>query len=138
MESTSASAVVILCINAVFVLVILVGLASAVKIVPEEKRLRIYRMGRYLGDKGPGLVLLIPFIDKGIMTDLDGQMREARRQAERLGPGLGQALTSIHSTGQVTVNGETWDAISREPIAAGEKVRIVRIVVEVERMFPTV
>ena len=53
------------------VLILLVWLfVSAVRIVREYQRLVVFRLGRVLGVKGPGLVLLIPFVDKATMVDL--------------------------------------------------------------------
>ncbi len=43
---------------------------SIVKIVPEYQRLVILRFGRCIGEKGPGLVFIIPFVDKPIRVDL--------------------------------------------------------------------
>lgn len=51
-------------------LLALVLLAMAVRIVPEYQRLVVFRLGRLLGEKGPGLVLLIPFIDRAVRVDL--------------------------------------------------------------------
>ncbi len=51
----------------IFVLVIL---ASAIRIVPEYQRLVVLRLGRALGAKGPGLIILIPVVDRGIKVDL--------------------------------------------------------------------
>lgn len=36
---------------------------SGIKVVPEDKRLQVYRLGQDIGIKGPGLVFIIPFID---------------------------------------------------------------------------
>jgi regulator of protease activity HflC (stomatin/prohibitin superfamily) len=44
--------------------------AMAVRIVPEYRRLVVFRLGRCVGEKGPGLVFLIPFIDRGEVVDL--------------------------------------------------------------------
>lgn len=53
------------------VLAIALGLAvNAIRIVPEYRRLVVFRLGRALGAKGPGLVLLIPFVDRGVVVDL--------------------------------------------------------------------
>ncbi|HYZ12030.1 MAG TPA: SPFH domain-containing protein [Actinomycetota bacterium] len=52
----------------VFVLIIL--LPQAIRIVREYQRIMVFRLGRALGAKGPGLVILIPFIDKGVYVDL--------------------------------------------------------------------
>ena len=51
-------------------LMALVVLVMAVRIVPEYKRLVVFRLGRSLGARGPGLVLLIPFIDSAITVDM--------------------------------------------------------------------
>lgn len=54
-----------------FVLILgLIVLAMAVRIVPEYRRLVVFRLGRCVGAKGPGIVLLIPFLDKGVPVDL--------------------------------------------------------------------
>lgn len=45
-------------------------LAAAIRVVPEYQRLIVFRLGRLLGEKGPGLVLLIPGIDRGVRVDL--------------------------------------------------------------------
>jgi regulator of protease activity HflC (stomatin/prohibitin superfamily) len=45
-------------------------LVKAVKIVREYQRLVVFRLGRVLGTKGPGLIILIPFVDNAILVDL--------------------------------------------------------------------
>lgn len=45
-------------------------LATAIKIVPEYKRMVVLRLGRAIGARGPGLVLLIPFVDRPMWQDL--------------------------------------------------------------------
>ncbi|MGD2247259.1 MAG: slipin family protein [Candidatus Methanofastidiosia archaeon] len=52
------------------VIVILIFLSSAIKIVKEYERGVIFRLGRLLGAKGPGLFLIIPVIDKMFRVDL--------------------------------------------------------------------
>lgn len=64
-------------------IVILFGLsvlASAIRIIQEFERLVVFRLGRCVGERGPGLVLLIPFIDKGVKVDLREQVREIPHQ----------------------------------------------------------
>lgn len=52
-------------------LAVLVGLAIlSVRIVREYQRLIVFRLGRALGARGPGLVLLIPLVDTGVRVDL--------------------------------------------------------------------
>ena len=49
-----------------FLWVILVFLAvSNIKIARESQRFIVYRLGRFFGLKGPGLIFIIPIIDKG-------------------------------------------------------------------------
>jgi regulator of protease activity HflC (stomatin/prohibitin superfamily) len=49
---------------------VLLFLSSAVKILNEYERGVVFRLGRVIGSKGPGLILLIPAIDKMIRVDL--------------------------------------------------------------------
>ena len=51
-----------------------------VKIAREYQRLVVFRLGRLLGTKGPGLVILIPFIDKAVNVDLREFFLEIPRQ----------------------------------------------------------
>jgi regulator of protease activity HflC (stomatin/prohibitin superfamily) len=48
----------------------LMVLGSAIRIVAEYQRLVVFRLGRVLGARGPGLVLLIPFVDRAERVDL--------------------------------------------------------------------
>ena len=57
-------------VTGLLVLVALTLIVKAVRIVPEYERLVVFRLGRALGAKGPGLVLLIPFVDRGVVVDL--------------------------------------------------------------------
>jgi len=51
--------------------VIIVGLVgAAVKVVQEYERGVIFRLGRLVGAKGPGLFFIIPFIDRMVKVDL--------------------------------------------------------------------
>jgi regulator of protease activity HflC (stomatin/prohibitin superfamily) len=51
-------------------LMLLILLAAAIKIVPEYKRIVVLRLGKSIGVRGPGFVLLIPFVDQPIWQDL--------------------------------------------------------------------
>jgi regulator of protease activity HflC (stomatin/prohibitin superfamily) len=53
-----------------FILLLISILASAVKIVQEYERGVIFRLGRLMGAKGPGLFFIIPIIDRMIKVDL--------------------------------------------------------------------
>jgi regulator of protease activity HflC (stomatin/prohibitin superfamily) len=52
------------------VLFLLFILASAIKILREYERGVIFRLGRLIGVKGPGIILLIPIIDKMVKVSL--------------------------------------------------------------------
>lgn len=54
----------------VIAILLLLFLGSAVRIAREYERGVIFRLGRLIGLKGPGLFLLIPVIDKMVRVDL--------------------------------------------------------------------
>jgi len=54
----------------IIVLVVFMLGSMAIKIVPEYERGVIFRLGRLIGTKGPGLFLIIPFVDRMIKVDL--------------------------------------------------------------------
>jgi regulator of protease activity HflC (stomatin/prohibitin superfamily) len=58
----------------------LVVLSSMIRVVREYERLVVFRFGRCLGIKGPGLVFLIPFIDKAVKVDQREQFMEIPHQ----------------------------------------------------------
>ncbi|MEN6409073.1 MAG: SPFH domain-containing protein [Anaerolineaceae bacterium] len=70
----------VICLIGVVVVLLLIFLATAIKIVPEYQRLVVFRLGRCIGEKGPGLVLLIPFVDRPVRVDLREQVREIPQQ----------------------------------------------------------
>ena len=41
-----------------------------ISVVKQYERAVIFRLGRYHGTRGPGLVILIPFIDRGVVVDI--------------------------------------------------------------------
>lgn len=55
---------------AALVVFLFVIAGQAFRIVPEYQRLVVFRLGRAIGAKGPGLILLIPFADRGERVDL--------------------------------------------------------------------
>ncbi len=69
-----------LCIAGTVLVLALLIFSSAVRIVQEYERLVVFRLGRCVGPRGPGLVLLIPFIEQGRKVDLREQVREIPHQ----------------------------------------------------------
>jgi regulator of protease activity HflC (stomatin/prohibitin superfamily) len=60
-------AIAVIVVIALFVLILL---ASAIRILREYERGVIFRLGRLIAQKGPGLILLIPIIDRMVRVDL--------------------------------------------------------------------
>lgn len=54
----------------VVIVVLLIIISSAVKIVQEYERGVIFRLGRLVGARGPGLFFIIPFADRMVKVDL--------------------------------------------------------------------
>jgi regulator of protease activity HflC (stomatin/prohibitin superfamily) len=52
------------------IVVVLFYLFSAIKILREYERGVIFRLGRLIASKGPGIILLIPFVDKMVKVSL--------------------------------------------------------------------
>ncbi len=78
MESALATT---LCLVGFVVILLLVFLANAIRIVPEYQRLVVFRLGRVQDrPKGPGIVILIPVLDRAIRVDLREQVREIPHQ----------------------------------------------------------
>ena len=48
----------------------LIIITAAIKIVKEYERGVIFRLGRYVGNRGPGLIFLIPFVERMVKVDL--------------------------------------------------------------------
>ena len=80
MDAAFLSGSVLLCVVGVVVLVVLGVLATSIRIVPEYQRLVVLRLGRVIGQKGPGIVLLLPVIDQACTVDLREQVREVPHQ----------------------------------------------------------
>jgi regulator of protease activity HflC (stomatin/prohibitin superfamily) len=64
----------------VIILFLLLLLSSAIKIMAEYQRIVVFRLGRLLGIKGPGLVFIVPVIDKIIKLDLRTRVIDVPKQ----------------------------------------------------------
>jgi regulator of protease activity HflC (stomatin/prohibitin superfamily) len=54
----------------VIALLVVILLAAAIRVLREYQRGVIFRLGRLIAQKGPGLILLIPVIDRMVRVDL--------------------------------------------------------------------
>lgn len=119
----------IICFLGFFFLMSMAFFASSIRIVREDTRLSVYRFGRYIGDRGPGIVILIPLIDKGELKQLgDVEKTPSRKYVGA----VGETLTSVFQDGRVLFSSGEWDAVSQRPISAGRRVRVVRMILDVE------
>ncbi len=60
---------ILIALGAIVIFVIIV-VAASVKIVQEYERGVVFRLGRLVGARGPGLILLIPFVERMAKVDL--------------------------------------------------------------------
>jgi len=222
--------------NVIFILVLgFVAIASGMRVVPEYQRFVVFRLGRPLNRaRGPGIIFLVPILDRAVKVDLREQMREIppetattkdykavsfafrwsysvvdpvqsvlqvgnheaatgraattlfrefihdidgvylSSEGERIRFGvnarlneitkpwgikvtqleimqlavddkssdmeaaslaanaIGETQTTVHATGAVLIGGRSWDAISKHSIPPQRKVRVTRVVLEVE------
>ncbi len=51
-------------------IIALIFLTSAIRVVREYERGVVFRLGRLIGAKGPGIMFLIPFVDRMVKVDL--------------------------------------------------------------------
>ena len=49
---------------------LLIVLSMAIRVVPEYRRLVLFRLGRLVGSRGPGIVFILPFLDRAVTVDL--------------------------------------------------------------------
>jgi len=59
-----------LIIGITVVLLLVYTLSRVIRIVPEYERLVILALGRYAGTRGPGIVIVIPFLETAIRVDV--------------------------------------------------------------------
>ena len=64
----------------VLVLIALIGFGMSIRIVREYQRIVLFRFGRAIGLRGPGLILINPVTDRTKWVDLREQFLEIPRQ----------------------------------------------------------
>src|SRR6478735_815433 len=61
----------LLAVAVALIIIVVLVIATAIRVLREYERGVIFRLGRLLsGPKGPGLILLVPLIDRMVKTDL--------------------------------------------------------------------
>jgi len=64
----------------VIAIVVIILLSNSIKVVQEYVRGGVFRLGRFVGLRGPGLVLLIPFVERMRRVDLRVVTMDVPRQ----------------------------------------------------------
>lgn len=77
---TAGDPVVQLIGYAILALFVVALLASAIKIVREFERVVVFRLGRFVGAKGPGVIFIAPIINRITTIDLRERYLEITRQ----------------------------------------------------------
>ncbi len=54
----------------IIIIIVVVLLAASIRVVNEYERGTIFRLGRFVGLRGPGIIFLIPFIERMVRVDL--------------------------------------------------------------------
>lgn len=57
-------------ISIIAILFLIIILSAAIKILREYERAVVFRLGRLIGAKGPGIIILIPFVDRMVKVSL--------------------------------------------------------------------
>ncbi len=65
-------------IDLVLVVLAVFFVASGLRVVNEHERLALVRLGRYIGIRGPGLVFILPAVDKAVRVDLNRDVPDWR------------------------------------------------------------
>jgi regulator of protease activity HflC (stomatin/prohibitin superfamily) len=121
----------VFCFFAIFTLVMIVFLSSAIRVVPENRRLDVYRLGHYIGQKGPGLVVVLPIVDVTHWIEVDNSVTTGN-DFQRVFGSTGEARTLVEQDGSVEVGGRVWSATSSQSILPGTRIRVKKVILEVE------
>ena len=65
---------------AILVVIAFFLVTKAIKVVREYQRIVLFRLGRSVGTRGPGLVIIIPFVDRPVWVDLREKFLEIPHQ----------------------------------------------------------
>jgi regulator of protease activity HflC (stomatin/prohibitin superfamily) len=80
MNALDTTTLSLLCLPLAVVAVVIWFLFNAIKIVNQYERLVVFRLGKCMGTRGPGVVLLIPGFERARRVDLREQVREIPHQ----------------------------------------------------------
>lgn len=55
----------------VFVIILFIVAANSIRVIKEYQRAAIFRLGHFMGVRGPGLIWIVPMVDKAQVIDLN-------------------------------------------------------------------
>jgi two-component sensor histidine kinase len=114
----------------IIVLFVLMVASSAIKIVQEYERGVIFRLGRLIGPKGPGIFFIIPVVDRMVRVDLrtitlDIPAQEAITNIAKHSRAETVLIQVLEREDQISIeiedDGEGFDPSSLPPPAARER-----------------
>src|SRR5512143_2261066 len=76
----SGELITLICVLSIAIVFGVVFISAMIRIVREYERLVVFRLGRCIGVKGPGIVFLLPFIDLAQSVDLRETVLEVPHQ----------------------------------------------------------
>jgi regulator of protease activity HflC (stomatin/prohibitin superfamily) len=80
MNTLDTTTLSLLCLPLAIVAVVIWFLFNSIKIVNQYERLVVFRLGKCMGTRGPGVVILIPGFERARRVDLREQVREIPHQ----------------------------------------------------------
>jgi regulator of protease activity HflC (stomatin/prohibitin superfamily) len=118
----------------VVVILVLFILGNAIRILREYERGVVFRLGRLVGAKGPGLILLIPIVDKMVMeptkaiVDVEDYIYATSQIAQTtLRSILGQVELDDLLSNRDKINAELQAVIDQQTEPWGVKVAVVEV-----------
>ncbi len=60
-------------VETVFLVLVMLFAAFSLRVVPEQQRIAVFRLGRYRGLRGPGMVMVVPFMDRDCKISIGDQ-----------------------------------------------------------------
>src|SRR5262249_12441689 len=126
----------VMTIFTVHVVVVALGLGVAIallgkagRVVPEYQRIVVFRLGRALGAKGPGLVLLIPFVDRGVVVDLRERFFDVQPQTTITSDNAHLAIDFLVYSKVVDALSSVLNVVNYEGASRGIAITTLRAVV---------
>jgi regulator of protease activity HflC (stomatin/prohibitin superfamily) len=80
LQADETGLIVTIFLTIILLIFILAILASSIKIIREYERVVQFRLGRLVGAKGPGIIFIVPIINRLIKTDLRERYLEVPHQ----------------------------------------------------------